>query len=64
MIDNGLGGPFSIAYNGITNPSSLSTVVAGLNSRTTYRLKVAALNKAGSGANSTIITCYTVTIPG
>jgi len=25
---------------------------------------VRAFNKAGSGANSTIITCYTATIPG
>ena len=41
-----------------------AVTVDGLESRTTYRLLVRAFNKAGSGANSTVITCYTVTIPG
>ena len=64
MIDDGLGGQYSVAYDGKTNPSLLAVTVDGLESRTTYRLLVRAFNKAGSGANSTVITCYTVTIPG
>lgn len=38
LIDDGLGGAFSVAYNGKTNPSLLSAVIDGLNSRTTYRM--------------------------
>jgi hypothetical protein len=64
LIDDGLGGDFSVAYDGKTNPSLLSAVIDGLESRTTYRMQVRAFNKAGSGANSTVLTCYTVTIPG
>lgn len=39
-------------------------MIDGLNSRTTYRMLVRGFNKAGSGANSTVVTCYTVTVPG
>ena len=53
-----------MANDGKTNPSLFSAVIDGLESRTTYRLLVRAFNKAGSGANSTVITCYTVTVPG
>jgi hypothetical protein len=64
LIDDGLDGLFSVGYDGSANPSQVNAVISGLNSRTTYRLKVLAQNKAGSGTESEIITCFTVTIPG
>lgn len=64
LIDDGLDGPFKIGYDGSGNPAELSTVISGLEQRTTYRLQAVALNKAGSGVKSEILTCFTVTIPG
>lgn len=63
-IDDGLDGDFVIGYNGQDNPSQISTTIEGLTSRSIYRLKVAATNKAGIGAESDEITCYTVAVPG
>jgi len=63
LIDDGLDGPFKIGYDGSANPSKLFAVVSGLIFRSTYKLKVFAINKAGAGAESEILTCYTVTIP-
>jgi len=63
-IDDGLDGDFTIGYDGSTNPSKVYTTIEGLISRTTYRLKVLATNKAGLGAESEEITCFTVTVPG
>jgi hypothetical protein len=63
LIDDGLDGAFSVGYDGSTNPSRVNTVISGLTSRTTYRLKVIAQNKAGNGIESAMITCFTVTIP-
>jgi hypothetical protein len=64
LIDDGLDGEYSVGYDGNGNPSKVNAVVTGLNSRTTYRLTVLAKNKAGSGSESEVITCFTVTIPG
>lgn len=64
MIDDGLGGDFSIAYDGSINPSLQRYTVENLKAMTTYRMLVFAINKAGNGANSTIISCYTATKPG
>lgn len=64
MIDDGLDGDFQIGYDGSTNPSKVFSTIEGLASRTTYRLKVLAINKAGQGTESEEITCFTVTIPG
>ena len=64
MIDDGLDGDFVTGYDGSTNPSKVYHTIEGLNSRTTYRLKVLATNKAGRGAESAELTCFTVTIPG
>lgn len=63
LIDDGLDGDFVIGYNGAGNPSAREATIEGLSSRTTYRLKVYATNKAGLGAVSDEITCFTVTIP-
>jgi hypothetical protein len=63
-IDDGLDGDFSIGYDGRTNPSLVSTKIAGLVPRSIYRIKVAAVNKAGVGSISDETTCYTVAIPG
>ena len=63
-IDDGLDGDFAVAYNGINKPSKLAHSVDNLFARRIYRLKVTALNKAGEGAESDIITCYTVSVPG
>jgi len=63
-IDDGLDGDYQIAYDGTDKPSVLSRTVEGLEPRLTYRLKVSAINKAGEGAQSNVITCFTVTIPG
>ena len=63
-IDDGLGGAFSVAYDGSINPSLLTFTVENLNAQTTYRLMMNAANKAGHGLNSTIISCYTATQPG
>lgn len=46
-IDDGLDGDFSVGYDGSTNPSLVFAKISGLNYRTIYRIKVAALNKAG-----------------
>lgn len=64
LIDNGVDGPFKIGYDGRQNPSKVFTTIESLTAQTTYRLKVYATNKSGKGAESDIITCYTVTIPG
>lgn len=63
-VDDGLDGDYQLAYDGKDRPSVLMKTVEGLSSRLTYRLKVTALNKAGEGAESSSITCFTVTIPG
>lgn len=64
MIDDGLDGSFSVGYNGKQNPSKVFATIENLVAQTTYRLKVYATNKSGSGTESEEITCYTVTIPG
>ncbi len=64
LIDDGLGGDFSVAYDGSVNPSLLKYTVENLRAKTTYRLMIYATNKAGPGTNSTIISCYTATTPG
>jgi len=64
MIDDGLDGSYSVGYDGRQNPSKVFTTIENLDAQTTYRLKVYATNKSGSGAESEVITCYTVTIPG
>lgn len=53
-----------MAYDGTSTPSQISYTVQGLTSRTTYRLKVYGINKAGDGVKSDIITCFTATVPG
>lgn len=63
-VDDGLDGDFVLAYDGKDKPSAFTRSVEGLEPRLIYRLKVAAMNKAGEGVQSTAITCYTVTIPG
>lgn len=64
LIDDGLGGEFKVAYDGSINPTLQKYSVENLRSQTTYRLMIYALNKAGAGTNSTIISCYTATKPG
>lgn len=64
LIDDGLDGLFTVGYDGTSNPSQVYASIEGLTQRTTYRLKVYAINKAGNGEESDIITCYTVTVPG
>lgn len=64
LIDDGLDGNYKVGYDGSSNPSLLYTTISNLNSRTTYRLKVQAINKAGIGEESELINCFTVTIPG
>jgi hypothetical protein len=64
MIDDGLDGDFRIGYDGSQNPSKVFETIDNLNERTTYRLKVYATNKSGNGAESSIVTCYTVATPG
>jgi hypothetical protein len=64
MIDDGLDGSFTVAYNGRSNPSQTYATIEDLTQRTTYRLKVYATNKSGNGEESDVITCYTVTVPG
>ena len=63
-VDDGLDNEFKIAYDGPNYPSTFANQVTDLQPRRTYRLKVLAMNKAGHGAESQTITCYTVTIPG
>jgi hypothetical protein len=63
-IDDGLDGDFVRGYDGTSNPSQINSTISGLNERTIYRLKVVALNKAGEGPESEILTCFTVTVPG
>jgi hypothetical protein len=63
-IDDGLDGPFHLAYDGKDRPSVLERTVDGLIARHNYRLKVSAINKAGEGVKSTEVSCFTVTIPG
>lgn len=63
-IDDGLDGDFVRGYDGTHNPSQINAQISGLNERTIYRLKAVAINKAGEGAESSILTCFTVTIPG
>jgi hypothetical protein len=48
-IDDGLDGPFHVAYDGQDKPSVLERTVEGLDARHTYRLRVSAVNKAGEG---------------
>lgn len=64
MIDDGLGGALSIAYDGSINPSLQKYTIEDLRQQTTYRLMVYAANKAGNGDNSLIVSCYTATNPG
>jgi hypothetical protein len=64
LIDNGFGGPYQVAYDGSLNPSLLNITITGLSSQMTYSIVGYAKNIAGSGTNSTAITCYTATIPG
>lgn len=64
LIDDGHGGSYSVAYNGRNNPSVLSYSIQNFQSQTNYNIIGFAVNKAGDGANSTAITCYTATIPG
>lgn len=61
-IDDGLDGEFGLAYK--AQPSETIKEIAGLTERTIYRLKIATQNKAGLGAFSDPITCFTVTVPG
>jgi hypothetical protein len=63
MIDDGFDGAFVEGYDGRGNPSKLTTKIEGLRSQTIYRIKAYAINKAGDGQVSDIVTCYTVTIP-
>jgi hypothetical protein len=63
-IDDGLDGAFTVGYDGRSNPSQMSAVISGLAPRTTYRLHVVAINKAGIGQSSDDVSCYTVTVPG
>jgi hypothetical protein len=63
-IDDGLDRAFRVAYDGTSTPSKIEYTVQGLTQRTTYRLKVFAINKAGDGVKSDIITCFTATVPG
>ena len=64
LIDDGLAGPFRVAYDGTTDPSKFATTIHGLTAQTSYRITGYALNKAGAGANATQITCFTATTPG
>ena len=63
-VDDGLDGDYTLAYNGMDKPSTLAYTADGLVARRQYRLKVTALNKAGEGAESDPVTCYTVSVPG
>ena len=64
LIDDGYDGDFSIAYDGSSNPSKLDAIVTLLRPQTIYRLKVTAGNKAGMGAESNVVPCFTVAVPG
>jgi len=64
LIDDGRTGPFRVAHAGRTNPSLFEAAIYGLRAQTNYRVTGYALNKAGPGANSTEITCYTAGAPG
>ena len=64
LIDDGRDGDYSVGYNGANNPSILTYTIQNLQSQTIYKILVYAINKAGNGANSTLLTCYTATIPG
>ena len=63
-IDDGLDGEYSTVYDGTSTPSKFNYTAEGLTAQTTYRLRAFAVNKAGNGTYSTVITCFTATIPG
>ncbi len=65
MINDGLeSDTYSIAYNGQHNPATFKAVVEGLSARRNYKVKGYAINKAGSGTESSTVTCYTSAPPG
>ena len=64
LIDDGLGGDYTMAYDGRLNPSLFTYTIENLLQQTTYRVMSYAINKAGNGVNSTETTCFTATIPG
>ena len=63
-MDDGLDGDFTLAFDGSDKPSVLSATVSNLVASRLYRLKVTALNKAGEGTVSDVVTCFTVAVPG
>ena len=64
LVDDGRTGPFRVAHDGRANPSLFEARIYGLRAQTNYRIAGYALNKAGPGANSTEITCFTASVPG
>lgn len=64
LLDDGKSGPFTLAYDGTTNPSIFTATLHGLVAETNYRISGFASNKAGAGANTTAIPCFTASVPG
>ena len=55
QIDDGLAGPFSIAYDGSFNPQLTEYIMTDLVASRTYRLKVYATDVNGKGIESNIV---------